>query len=168
MSSFSCNAGTSIEKKTCDCGTQTAVSLELDTNPLITKSSRLVDSFTVELASPNEVKERESTGDSLSHSRVSLGTDAVEARKNSIACERRGESPSLNVHHDEWTVNQLPKSPGSTKIDLETASIISFLCDVETTETKPSRSKSSSFVSNISTGMENSKLVPKGGCGINT
>ena len=168
MSSFSCNAGTSIEKNTCDCGTQTAVSLELDTNPLITKSSRLVDSFTVELASPNDVKERESTGDSLSHSRVSLGTDAVEARKNSIACERRGESPSLNVHHDEWTVNQLPKSPGSTKIDLETASIISFLCDVETTETKPSRSKSSSFVSKISTGLENSKLVPKGGCGINT
>ena len=110
MSSFSCNAGTSIEKKTCDCATQTAVSLESDSNPLITKSSRFVGLVTVESASPIAVKERGSTGDSLSHSRVSLGTGAVEARKNSRGCERRSESPSLNKSHEKGKKRKLKRS----------------------------------------------------------
>ncbi|XP_027054326.1 uncharacterized protein LOC113681438 [Pocillopora damicornis] len=108
MSSFSCNAGTSIEKKTCDC--QTAVSLESDSNPLITKSSRFVGLVTVESASPIAVKERGSTGDSLSHSRVSLGTGAVEARKNSMGCERRSESPSLNKSLEKGKKRKLKRS----------------------------------------------------------
>ena len=108
MSSFSCNAGTSIEKKTCDC--QTAVSLENDSNPLITKSSRFVGLVTVESASPIAVKEQGSTGDSLSHSRLSLGTGAVEARKNSKGCERRSESPSLNKSLEKGKKRKLERS----------------------------------------------------------
>ncbi|CAH3152172.1 unnamed protein product, partial [Pocillopora meandrina] len=161
MPSFRCKSGTSAKKESCDFGTS-ATSSDVDANQVITKSSRFADIFSPSL---NEFKEQESTGDSLSHSRVSLRIDEVEARQNSSACVRRSESPSKNTQsHDKGSVNPLTNSLGLKQSDFENTSIISCCCDGKAyieNEASPSCSKSFGFVAKMSTGLENSNLVSK-------
>ena len=168
MPSFRYKSGTSAKKESCDFGIS-ATSLDVDANQVITKSSRFADIFSPSL---NEVKEQESTGDSLSHSRVSLRIDEVEARQNSSACERRSESPSKNTQsHDKCSVNPLTNSLGLKQSDFENTSITSCCCDGKAyieNEASPSCSKSFGFVAKMSTGLENSNLVSKSEYSINT
>ena len=170
-SSFSYNAGASLKKESYVFGIP-AISLDVDANQVITKSSRIVDFLIGESPSLNGAKEQGPTWDSLGDSRVSSIVNEVEASKNSILCEMVNESPSIDQQsHDKCYVDPLRKSPGLQKIDLESSGIISFCCDGEkSVESKisPSYSKSSCLVAKISTGSENSKLVSKGECNIST